>query len=191
MELKSYLGDKKLKTKFVAEIKKHLKADAVEQGHYGKENGHWKGCAVACSVRSMCAIKGEKLQTINGDHKRYEIDLGIPEWLARLEDTIFEGLPVEESKKWVLDFAQAVPIGKNLESIKWKFCAFILKENINRVLTLEIDDDLKKQVVDAIRGVLNVHEEAIKEGVWNESAAESAAYIKYAKELLKLLKNCK
>ncbi len=45
-----------------------------------------------------------------------------------------------------------------------------MKENIDRVLNLDISDGLKEQVVSAIRQVLNVHETAIKTGEWNESA---------------------
>jgi hypothetical protein len=74
--------------------------------------------------------------------------------------------------------------GVDLEPVKWKISVFILSENIERVLTLDISDDLKKQVVDSIRGILSLHETAIKTGVWDaesawsaaESAAESAAW---------------
>ena len=213
----SYKGDKNLKEKFVKEIEKHRKADAIEQGTYGHQNGTWKGCAVACSLRSLAIIDGEDLVTAYNDHTLYETKLGIPEWIARLEDTLFEGLPVKDAKKWPEQFSKAIPVGINLEPIKWKFCAYLMKENIDRVLKLNITDELKKQVVDAIRGVLYVHENAIASGTWDESAAWSArsaawsarseawsaaesaaesaawsaAYVKYSKYLLKLLKGAK
>ena len=171
----AYKNDPKLKRGFVREIEKHRKADQIEQGHYGKENGIWKGCAVACSLRSLAILDGEALQTKYGDHALYESKLGIPEWLARLEDRIFEGLPVKDAKKWPSDFAKAIPVGANLESVKWRFSAFLLKENIERVLALDINDGLKTLVVDAIRKVLAVHSSAIKTGQWDESAAWSAA----------------
>mgnify|MGYP001571885058 FL=1 len=170
----SYKNDEKLKSSFLAEIVKHRKADQIEQGTYGRQNGTWKGCAVACSVRSLAILKGEELKTDYNDHKRYETDLGIPEWLARLEDTIFEGLMEKEAKLWPEQFAKAIPVGVNLEPVKWKFSSFLLKENIDRVLSLKIDDTLKKQVVDAIRGVLAVHENALRTGKWDEDAAWSA-----------------
>ena len=207
MSLVSYKGDPKLKKMFVAEIERHRKLDMIVQGTYGKENGTWKGCAVGCSVHSLNLKLNKKYDT--SDHTVYEKELGMPEWLARLEDTLFEGLPETESKKWPGQFAKAVPVGVNLEPVKWQFCAYLMKENIERVLTLDISEDLKKQVVDAIRGVLSVHESAIETGKWDESAArsadsaarsaawsaarsaESAAYIKHAKYLLKLLKETK
>jgi hypothetical protein len=169
----SYLGKTKLKTMFVKEIENHRKLDMIIQGTYGQENGTWKGCAVGCSIHSL-NIKLKKNYSTS-DHSVYEKELGIPEWLARLEDIIFEGLSVEESKKWPEQFAKAIPVGVNLEPVKWKFCAFILKENIELVLTLKISDELKKQVVDSIRGVLRLNESAIKTGIWDDSAAESAA----------------
>jgi hypothetical protein len=171
--MKAFLDDTKLKKDFVAEIKKHQEADQILQGTYGEGSGKsWKGCAVGCSVHSLNALKGKSYAT--NKHAVYETELGIPEWLAKLEDTIFEGLPTELAKKWPLRFSKAIPVGADLEPVKWQFSAFILSRNIERVLTLNIPKDLKKQVVDSIRGVLKLHEAAIKTGKWGESAARSA-----------------
>ena len=172
-QLQSYNNDENLKKIFLEEIIKHRKADQIIQGTYGEENGKWKGCAVGCSIHSLNIRLGKKYST--SDHSVYEKELGIPEWLARLEDTIFEGLPIKDAKKWPEKFAKAIPVGVNLEYIKWHFCAFLLKENIDRVLKLKISDELKEQVVKAINQVLSVHEKAIETGKWNDSAAESAA----------------
>ena len=218
MKLISYKNDPKLKEMFVAEIEEHRKADQIIQGTYGEgTNGDWKGCAVGCGVHSLNRKLGKEYST--SDHTVYEKELGIPEWLARLEDTIFEGLTVEESKLWPTQFAQAVPVGVDLDPLKYKFYAFILRENIDRVLKLDIEDSLKEQVVKAIQGVLTLHETAITTGVWDESVAElarsaagsaesaawsaaelaesaesaawSAAYTKYADELVRLLEEAK
>jgi hypothetical protein len=176
MELKAYKNDPKLKSSLLKEIEKHRKADEIIQGTYGKHDGSkFKACAVGCSIYSLGQIQGKTYST--SDHFVYETELGIPEWLARLEDTIFEGLPVEEGKKWPGLFAKSIAVGVNLEPIRWQFSAFLLRENIKRVLALkDISDELKTQVVDAIRGVLVVTET----GEWNESAmsaAESVAWI--------------
>lgn len=203
--MQAYKNDKKLKSDFIKEIKWHQDQDKIIQGSYGLgSNGDWKGCAVGCSIHSLNRIKDKKFTT--SDHSIYETELGIPEWLARLEDTIFEGLPVEEAKKWPLRFSKAINVGADLEPVKYKFCAYLMKENIDMVLKLDISDELKEQVVKEIRDVLALHEEAIKTGEWDGSAAgsaagsagsaglaawsagESAAYIKHSKELLRLLK---
>src|SRR5258708_976960 len=173
MNLISYKNDKNLKKIFLEEIIKHRKADQIVQGTYGRENGIWKGCAVGCSIHSLNIRLNKTYST--SDHSVYETELGIPEWLARLEDGIFEGLSVEEAKLWPEKFAKAIPVGVNLEPVKWKFSTYLLKENIDRVLSLDnISDELKKQVVDSIRGVLKIYEDAIKSGEWNGSAAELA-----------------
>ncbi len=206
--MKAYLDNPQLKKDMLREVLKHQKADQIVQGTYGEQNGQWHGCAVACSLRSLAVIQGKKLEVRYDQHARYESDLGIPEWLARLEDAIFEGLPKKESKVWPEQFLKSINVGADLNPVKWQFCAFILKENIDRVLKLKISDILKEQVVKAIQQVLKVHEDAIKTGEWNESAAESAAwsarsaawsarsaktnsYKKYSQELLHLLKATK
>jgi hypothetical protein len=60
------------------------------------------------------------------------------------------------------------------EPVRWRFCAFILKGNIERVLKLNIKNEVKEPVVKAIQQVLAVHEEAIRTGEWSESAAKLA-----------------
>ncbi len=171
--MQSYLNDTKLKSDFIEQIKWHQDQDKIIQGTYGEgSNGDFKACAVGCSIHSLGRMQGKKFQTDN--HKLYESELGIPEWLAMLEDTIFEGLPIDDAKAWPLRFSEAVPVGVDLDPIKWQFCAFVLSRNIERVLTLKIDDSLKETVVSAIRQVLHVHETALNTGVWNESAAWSA-----------------
>jgi hypothetical protein len=162
------------KEQMLAEVQKHRKADQILQGTYGKENGSWKGCAVACSLRSIDILKGKKLRVEYNQHKRYESELGIPEWLARLEDTIFEGLPKAKAELWPEQFIKAIPENVDLEPIKRKFSAYLMKENIDRVLKLNISDKLKEEVVSGIRKVLEVQETAINTGKWDESAAWSA-----------------
>lgn len=174
MPILSYNNDPALKEKYLARVSAHAEADEIIKGQYW-ENG--KGCAVGCTIHSS-------------NHAAYEEEIG-PEWLAQLEDTLFEGMDNGDAKAFPLAFLQAIPVGVNLERVKWQFCAFLLTENIARVLTLAIDDTLKRTVVDAIRGVLAVHEQTIESKVWDESAAESAwsaAYKRYADHLLSLLR---
>ena len=156
----AFHGDPKVKAKYLSRLKAHAKADEIQHGYYW-ENG--KGCAVGCTIHS-------------NSHKAYEKELGLPEWLARLEDRLFEGMGNGEAKKFPIQFLSSIPVGmENFDLVKWKFSAFLMKENIKRVEGLKITKDLKEQVVSAIQGVLTVHENAIDSGVWNGSAADSAA----------------
>ena len=169
----TYKSDKKFKDRFVAEVIKHREADQIVEVTYGNTNGHWKGCAVACSLRSLDIIEGRPLQEDYDQHSAFEARGLWPEWLAHLEDTLFEGLAVDDALTWPERLAQAVPVGVDLEPVKWKFCSYLLRENIDRVLTLSIDVDLKNQVIDAIQGVLALHETALATG-WDASAASAA-----------------
>ncbi len=161
----SFHNDPKIKEKYLSRIAAHRAADEIIKGQYWERG---KGCAVGCTIHSA-------------GHERYETELGLPEWLARLEDKIFEHMPDANAKNFPHDFLQAIPVGVNLEPVRWSFCAFMLKENIERVLSLSppLDDAIETQVVSSIRGVLAVLEQAMTDGVLNRAdawSAESAAW---------------
>ena len=50
-ELVTYLGKPDLKVAFLGEIGKHEALDALVKGSYGRMNGHFKGCAIGCSLK--------------------------------------------------------------------------------------------------------------------------------------------
>lgn len=169
----AYLSDPQLKTRFLTEIRKHQEADQIVKSTDAREeNGKWRGGAVACSIRSLNILFGTNHDT--NDHLVYEKALGVPEWLAWLEDTIFEELPDDQSVEWPLRFAQAVPVGADLEPVKWHFCAPLMSRNIERVLPLDLPDDVKEHVVNAIRTVLSLHEAAMSTGQSDEAAWKAA-----------------
>ena len=156
--LKACHNDPAIKAKYLARLTAHVKADELIHGK-GWENG--KGCAVGCTLDKY-------------DHAAYETELGLPEWLARLEDVIFEGLPQKDAPQFAVDFLSAPQVGANLERVQFKFCAFLMRENIERVLLLQIGEELRTQVVHAIQGVLVLHEEAAKTGTFAYSAVSAA-----------------
>lgn len=199
MNMLSYNNDPELKKKFVKEVKWHKDQDNLLQGAYAKDG---KYCAVGCAIESLNKLNGKHYD--HSDHSVYEKELGVPEWLARLEDTLFEGITKEESKDWPLSFARAIPVGVDLEPVRWKLNVFIQKRNLKRVKALDIDESLKRQVCEAIQQVIELNKTAIQLGLWNESAAESARsaaesaawsaawsaaeYTALAKETLRLLR---
>lgn len=73
------------KKQFVAEVVKHRKMDMLAQGSYGKQNGQWRGCAIACSLRSLDILKGNEPKIEYNDHARFETDGLWPEWLHTSE----------------------------------------------------------------------------------------------------------
>lgn len=146
-KLKAFHGKKELKKGMVAEVLKHQKADQIVQGTYGKENGHWKGCAVACSVRSLAIVKGEVLKTEYNDHARYQSDLGIPESLARLEDYLFETMPEDKAKLWPAEFIKAINVGSNLSLVAPKFISATLRDLLS-IKEVKDDKAVAKVVLD-------------------------------------------
>lgn len=117
--MQTYLGDATLKTRFLEEIGKHELADQFIKGSYGSGRGdRFRGCAIGCSLHSMNILKGAKdLTAKTGDHARYEKELGLPIWLAYVEDNIFEELPIEQAKTWPRRFAEAIPVGAVVDDI--------------------------------------------------------------------------
>ena len=90
-KLLSYNNDTKLKKNLIREMQKHRKADQFVKGTYGKDNGLFKGCSVGCAVHSLNRIK--KTTIAYNDHLELSKAMGCPEWLWRLNDTLFENLP--------------------------------------------------------------------------------------------------
>lgn len=116
--MNAYLNSADLKSRFLAEISKHEAADQLIKGSYGEMNGQFRGCAIGCSLHSMNIIQGAPdLLGRTGDHRRYPSALGLPIWLAYLEDDIFEQLPIELAKTWPRRFAEAVPVGAVVDDL--------------------------------------------------------------------------
>lgn len=109
----TYLNDAKLKADLLVEIGKHEAADQIIKGSYGTtRDGIFKACAVGCSLHSLNVLQGKAEPGAHtDDHARYVKELGLPLWLAYLEDNIFETLPDEEAMTWPRRFAEAVPVG--------------------------------------------------------------------------------
>lgn len=124
----SYHNDQAVKEKYVARFAKHREMDQVIQGT-GFDND--RGCFVGCTLDAY-------------NHSRFPIELGWPEWLARLADVIFEGLPKEEAAQFGTDLLDSVPIGINLEPMRHH----LAMRRIDRLIMLR-------------RGNLNKHGDAI------------------------------
>src|SRR5262245_53942497 len=109
--MQTYLNDPELKRAFLVEIGKHEEADQLLKGTYGQMNGHFKGCAIGCSLHSLNILQGKRHLFETDRHVRYESELGIPVWLAYLEDHLLERLPDDDARTWPRRFADAVPVG--------------------------------------------------------------------------------
>ena len=146
------------KASVLRQLRVHAKADEIVKGYYW-ENG--KGCAVGCTIHS-------------NNHASYVPLFGIPEALARLEDTIFEGLPNGTAKAWPVRFMSAIQPGAGLSRVHWQFLHWLLTD---RAVNPGIDHPL---VRDAVKKCADLMYD-MSRGKWSaESAAvestESAAW---------------
>ena len=182
-QLCAYHGDPAIKLKYVGRVRAHQDADELVRGAYWKDGkggpltesrfpsvirvrgAYWKdgkGGAVGCTVHS-------------GDHAAYETDLGMPKWLAYLEDRIFEGMSNVASRRFPLRLFSAIPVGfAAWDSLHHEFCAYLLRD------VCEFDRAEDTATAAAVDAVIHLHERWTEadDQVWKaaESAAYSAAY---------------
>ena len=153
----AYHSDPSIKSDILAQLAqlaRHRAADELVQGY-----GYWtdgKGCAVGCTLHS-------------GDHMEYETRFGIPVMLARLEDCIFEGLPVAAARAWPERLMSAIEPGADLSRIGWQFLHWLITdEAINPGIS-------HPTVRDAVRRCADMIVPLTKGGTDDQSAAWSAA----------------
>src|SRR5258708_20723993 len=109
----AYHGNTEIKKKYLDRLKAHRIADELVQGIGWETNGKSKGCAVGCTLDAY-------------EHNRYETELGIPEHIARLEDSIFEGLSREKAMEWPEVFLTAIKPGADLSLVFPRFIIWLL-----------------------------------------------------------------
>ena len=152
--LLAYHNDQSIKDKYLDRVIAHREADQLIQGF-----GYWKdgkGCAVGCTIHSS-------------DHMAYEHELGIPVAIARLEDKIFEGLPLDLAREWPARFLAAVNPGADLSRVTAKFLYWLLT-------TEAVNPGIKHPLVmDAVVQCADVVKEWSNTGIVNSLAARSAA----------------
>ena len=108
--MKAFNNDIAVKEKYLSRVRAHRAADEIMKGQYWAGG---RGCAVGCTIHSS-------------DHQSYEAELGLPEWLAYLEDAIFEGLPLEQAVLWPERFLEAIPVGADVEPVLAKFLIWLM-----------------------------------------------------------------
>ncbi len=183
------------KDQFVEEMKLHAKLDHFVKGTYGRGRGKtFRACSVGCALKSVQKV-GKIKNIKKDDHSAFETHLGVPEWLAVLNDKIFEGVSDKRFKKWPVEFAEAINIGSDLDKIKTPFIIFILKNNLDTLDNLKVDPK-HKELIEAIvlsrkatEQMIHAHENRLDLSA-AESAA-SAAYERCADKLLEMIIECK
>lgn len=161
--MKAYHNDHKVKEKYMARINSHIAADELIKGKYWERG---KGCAVGCTIHSS-------------DHGLYEIELGIPRVLARLEDGIFEQLPNELAKTWPKRFLESIKVGADLSNIWPQFAHWLMlneKYGVIQFAKTEKQKESIQKVGDLYQAISKGLVVDIKDWRLARDAATSAAY---------------
>ena len=138
----SFFGSQCLKDAVVARVREHQRLDQIAQQIYWDGS---KGCAIGCVLHS-------------DEHMAFEQQLGLPVFLAYMDEHIFESLPLDEAKAWPLRFIEAVPVGVELALVFPRFMHWLMsdpqgmRQYANRE-TLPIVDTLVELYARRIAGV--------------------------------------
>ena len=108
----SFFGEQTLKDAVVARVKAHQELDQIVQGTYWDGT---RGCSIGCALHSS-------------NHMAFETQLGLPVFLAYMNEHIFERLPLAEAKQWPLRLIEAVPVGVDLELVFPRFMHWLLSD---------------------------------------------------------------
>ncbi len=148
---------------YLDRILAHEKADEIIRGTGW--NGS-KGCSIGCTLN-------------NYNHAEYEkVGLG-PEWLARVQDTLFEGISQEKAKTWTSEIITAIPdhlhgdtANPVWDKFKGKFLIVVLKSALE-----SFDHEKFPDVKKAIEGSIAIWQrDDIGSAKWKKDAAAYAAY---------------
>ena len=159
-QLVAYHDNTAEKDAILEQLREHEKTDELVKGYYWEKG---KGCAVGCTVHSA-------------NHSLYESKFGIPQMLAWLEDTIFEGLPNGKAKEWPIAFMSAIAPGTDLSLVGWKFLHWLLTdEKVNPGINHPLVKDAVKQCADVIAPLTKGRKVDASAAESARSAARSAA----------------
>lgn len=176
--LLSFRGDAALKATHVAQAEHHAEADMLMSGTYGTGAGaEFRGCSVGCFAYDI----NRQTDELGNWHETVADARGLPEWLIRLQDSLFEGLPQAERAGFHVELARRIPVGVNLEPVQhWLAIA-----RIDRMLTALRASLVAKhahgaheaieQTVAALEVGRRAHEAAAGGNACELPAAESAA----------------
>ena len=166
MTLLTFHNDPALKASVLAQLAAHREADEFIQGTYWEDG---KGCAVGCLTHDP-----------DGGHEQYPDRWGIPEWLAHLEDRVFEGLPADQARLWPERFMSAIPVGVEVTD---ELAHVMARGRLAALLELAPSwpESCRGQVSDAIRLVMEARTDE------ERSAAEAAAWSAEADRIIAAL----
>ncbi len=104
----SFYGKTELKALHVAQAKRHYEQDMLVAGTYGETvDGVFRGCDIGCFAHDI-------QPGTDSPHEVVGKDRGLPQWLLRWQDQMFELLPKGKREQFHVDCAEAIPVGVDL-----------------------------------------------------------------------------
>ena len=182
---------------FIKNSIKHFEADDILiRGTYDHFDDSFRGCSIGCHAFDLGLAPHVNADDI---HHRVASIYGYPTWLAHLQDSIFEGLPVGEHKQWHVDFAKAMPIDADWQPILHKVHIAILciasktagssKDIVQRVIEL-YERVLTDDVIKDEEWSVAMTAEAAAEGVGLSETAQAAVWQEIRDAVLEILGSC-
>ena len=108
----AFNGSETFRQQMIDAADEHERLDHYMAGTYGDGV---KACSVGCSVRSVNKINNKRI--LRGSHAGLAKNLGIPEFICRLQDTIFEGLPSALRPSFTGKLFRAIKAGADLSAV--------------------------------------------------------------------------
>jgi hypothetical protein len=172
----SFHGDAALKAEHVAQAEHHAAADMLASGTYGQGSGaEFRGCSVGCFAHEIDPNR------YGSWHETVAEARGLPEWLVRLQDSMFEGLPADDRASFHVQLAKRIPVGVSLAPVQhWIAIARIDRALAAQRTALEAKHahgvhEAIEQTIAALEIGRRAHEAAAGGNSCELSAAESAA----------------
>lgn len=153
--MKAYQSGIITKDEFIKELKIHHDQDNFIQGEWF-ENG--KGGSLGCSLEIISRLKGVEAKK-HDDYALYEKYLAIPQWLVMIKEVVFENLSSDVAGQWVLDFAQTIKEGQDLDKIQTPLKISIQKDNFERIKeVITLQEETLSQAVRAVNKAISTLE---------------------------------
>ena len=161
--MQAFRNSEEFKNELIGLAALHREQDQYIKGEYGKMNGSFKGCSVGCLIYDI--NKREGTDSSYSDHGFLAEQLGVPEFICRLQDSILEGLPEPLNTEWTERLLKAIPVGVDLTPVLPKFLLGTLDK---------LPETDRQDVVESIKGVKAVLENRSVTGNPDLAAAEAA-----------------
>ena len=131
-------GNAHLKAFTIERLREHQRLDQIIQGMYS--DGKGRGCHLWCLVHE------------DAPHRSVERLLGIEQSVGHWLEAVFEGLPGDDCAQWVIDSANAIPVGADLSCCHHHFGLWLPSSGLWTIT------DVNREVIETVRVL---HERAV------------------------------